>query len=110
MTPFGFILASLRHFVRIHVAVALGVAVATAVLTGALLVGDSVRGSLKDLTLQRLGKIDSALVAGHLFRAALADELAASESLPRDFVNVEPVLLLRGTLQTAGDGGIRRAA
>ena len=55
---------------------ALGVAVATAVLTGALLVGDSVRGSLRDLTLQRLGRIDSALVTGHFFRA-LADELAA---------------------------------
>ena len=54
-----FISASLRHYRRIHIAVALGVAVATAVLTGALLVGDSVRGSLRDLTLQRLGNIDS---------------------------------------------------
>ena len=60
MTPMHFILASLRHYRRIHVAVALGVAVATAVLTGALLVGDSVRGSLRDLTLERLGRIDAA--------------------------------------------------
>ena len=50
-----FILASLRHYRRIHVAVALGVAVATAVLTGALLVGDSVRGSLRELTLAAAG-------------------------------------------------------
>ena len=64
---------------------ALGVAVATAVLTGALLVGDSVRGSLRDLTLQRLGRIDSVLVAGHMFRAALADELAADAELQETF-------------------------
>ena len=40
------------------IAVALGVAASTAVICGALLVGDSMRGSLKTLTLQRLGKID----------------------------------------------------
>ena len=81
MDAWRFILASLRHYRRIQFAVALGVAVATAVLTGALLVGDSVRGSLRDLTLQRLGRIDSVLVAGHMFRAALADELAADAEL-----------------------------
>ena len=40
---------SLIHFWRINLAVLLGAAVATAVLTGALLVGDSVRGSLRRL-------------------------------------------------------------
>jgi hypothetical protein len=70
MDAWQFILASLRHYRRIHLAVALGVAVATAVLTGALLVGDSVRGSLRDLTLERLGRIDSAIVAVHPFRGA----------------------------------------
>ncbi len=77
MNAWRFILSSLRHYRRIHFAVALGVAVATAVLTGALLVGDSVRGSLRDLTLQRLGRIDSALVAGHMFRASWPTKLAA---------------------------------
>ena len=46
---------SLSYFWRIQLAVLFGAAVATAVLTGALLVGDSVRGSLRDLTLDRLG-------------------------------------------------------
>src|SRR4051812_47965694 len=76
MSAWQFILASLRHYRRIHLAVAMGVAVATAVLTGALLVGDSVRGSLRDLTLQRLGLIDSAVVSPRMFRAELARELA----------------------------------
>ena len=82
---------------------ALGVAVATAVLTGALLVGDSVRGSLRDLTLQRLGRIDSALVTGHMFRAALADELAADAEFEAAIHRAEPAILMTGTLQ-AGSG------
>ena len=53
----------------------LGVAVATAVLTGALIVGDSVRGSLRDLSLSRLGKIDHALVSERFFRANLGRDL-----------------------------------
>ncbi len=90
-------------------AVALGVAVATAVLTGALLVGDSVRGSLRDLTLQRLGQIDSALVAPHLFRAALADELAADAGFQQHFTSAEPAILLGGTLQSGSGADLRRA-
>ena len=58
---------SLIYFWRINLAVVLGVAVATAVLTGALIVGDSVRGSLRDLSLSRLGKIDHALVSERFF-------------------------------------------
>ena len=109
MTRFRFILASLRHYRRIHVAVALGVAVATAVLTGALVVGDSVRGSLRDLTLQRLGYIDSALVTGHLFRAALAEELASDQGFTSHFTVAEPAILLSATLQTGSGESLRRA-
>lgn len=66
---------SLIYFWRINLAVALGVAVATAVLTGALIVGDSVRGSLRDLSLSRLGKIDHALVSERFFRESLERDL-----------------------------------
>ena len=44
----------------------------TAVLTGALLVGDSLRGSLRALALDQLGWVDEALVAGRLVGSALA--------------------------------------
>ena len=54
---------SLRHYWSTNLAIALGVAAATAVLTGALIVGESMRSSLRELTLQRLGKIDEMLVS-----------------------------------------------
>ena len=66
---------SLLHHWRINVAVGLGVAAATAVLLGALLVGDSVRASLRALTLQRLGNIDALLITDRFFRAQLAADL-----------------------------------
>jgi putative ABC transport system permease protein len=71
------ILRSLKYFWRIHLAVIAGAAVTTAVLTGALLVGDSVRGSLRSLVLERLGKIDYALVSEKFFREDLARDLNA---------------------------------
>ena len=74
MSPLRLTLASLLYHWRTNFAVACGVAVCTAVLTGALLVGDSMRGSLRHLTLDRLGRIDEALVTSHFFRAALAEE------------------------------------
>jgi putative ABC transport system permease protein len=56
------------------------VAVTTAVLTGALLVGDSVRGSLRSLTLDRLGKIDHALVSDQFFHQQPGQEARPSAS------------------------------
>ena len=48
---------NLAHYWRTNVAVMLGVATAVAGLAGALVVGDSVRASLRDLVLNRLGKL-----------------------------------------------------
>ena len=77
MSSLGLILASLRYHWRMNLAVALGVAAGAAVLTGALLVGDSMRGSLRQLTLDRLGRIDEVLLTERFFRAELAEELVA---------------------------------
>ena len=71
-------LRTLVHYWRVNLAVAIGAAVAAAVLAGALLVGDSVRGSLRDLTLDRLGGIDSALVLDRFFRDEVASDLGAA--------------------------------
>ncbi|MFL6202786.1 MAG: FtsX-like permease family protein [Thermoanaerobaculia bacterium] len=77
---------SLIHFRKASLAVALGAAVASTVLTGALLTGDSVRGSLRDLTLERLGGIDQALVSARFFREELAGQAKAA-----------PLIVLQGT-------------
>jgi ABC-type lipoprotein release transport system permease subunit len=54
---------------RAHLAVLLGVAVGAAVLTGALLVGDSLRGSLRDRAEEQRCGVDFALVRGQFFTA-----------------------------------------
>ncbi len=67
--------ASIRHGWRVAFSVALGVATATAVIAGALLVGDSMRGSLRGLTVERLGRTESAVMPGRFFDADhIADE------------------------------------
>ncbi len=88
---------SLSYFWRIQLAVLLGAAVATAVLTGALLVGDSVRGSLRDLTLDRLGRIDYALVSDRFFREDLATDLSRKlEGETQFHQETVPAILLSG--------------
>ncbi len=104
MSPLRLILASLFYHRRINLAVALGVAAATAVLTGALVVGDSMRGSLRHLVVDRLGKIDSVLVVNGFFRAELAGEIAASPDFDKHFTAALPAIMLRATVENpAGD-------
>lgn len=83
----------LRHHRRMHVAVGLGVMIATATFTGALLVGDSMRGSLRALALSRLGNIDRALLAPRFFRDELAGDPPGDESIP--------AILMRGGVRHA---------
>lgn len=63
----GVMWASIRHSWRVSIAVSFGVATATAVIVGALLVGDSMRGSLRALTIERLGEVQSAVIPGRFF-------------------------------------------
>ena len=99
MTSATLIRRSLRFYWRTHLSVLAGVMLASAILTGALAVGDSVRFSLRQLALLRLGSITHALSTGdRLFRAALADETGTA-----------PVLLLSGTV-TRPDGRARANA
>ena len=65
--PGLFFWGSFKHFWQIHLIVVLCTAVATGVLAGALIVGDSVKGSLRGLTKERLGTIQHALLADRFF-------------------------------------------
>jgi len=55
MTRFNLILNSFIHYFKANLLVAIGVAISTAVLTGALIIGDSVTFSLEQSTFYRLG-------------------------------------------------------
>ncbi len=96
ITPVLFVLRSLRFYWRTHLGVLAGVAVACAILTGALVVGDSVRFSLRKLALARLGRVTYAVATGdRYFREQLADETGAV-----------PVLMARGIVSLP-DGSAR---
>ena len=56
-----------------------GVAMAVSTLAGALLVGSSVRASLRAIVLARIGATDFTLTAPHYFRASLAEDLAVAD-------------------------------
>jgi putative ABC transport system permease protein len=85
-------LRSASFYWKSHLWAVLAVAVATAVLTGALVVGDSMRHSLRELAVGRLGQIDYALVAPRLFGDDLGRRL--SEHLPGTAPSA--ILMLRG--------------
>jgi len=79
MTFWMLIRRSLRFHAREHLGVVLGAAISSAALIGALVVGDSVRESLADMALRRLGDIHFALAArDRLFQASLRDRLSAT--------------------------------
>jgi putative ABC transport system permease protein len=90
---------SLRFHSRSHVGVILGAAIGSAALIGALIIGDSVRGSLHNAALNRLGSIAVALDAKDRFlRENIASEMATNAAVP--------VLRVRGSVNRS-DGEAR---
>jgi putative ABC transport system permease protein len=67
MTTRRLLLDSIRHYWRTHLGVILGSALAALVLTGALMVGDSVKATLRAQAGARVGKIGEALLCGERF-------------------------------------------
>lgn len=107
MSPWTLVSRSLLHYWRSHVAIVLGVAAASAVLGGSLLVGDSVRGSLADAALARLGRTTHAVESTGFFRAALVSDLEVSPGFAEAFEATVPVVALPGIATHAESG--RRA-
>lgn len=71
------ILRSIWFYRKLNLTIVLGIALSTAILVGALIIGDSVKYSLQQITVQRLGNTSQVITAGErLFRQQLAKELA----------------------------------
>ena len=98
MTSWHLALQSFKHYLPVNLAIALGVAAATAVLTGALLVGDSMRTSLRDLTLDRLGKVDDLIVSRGFFGQQAMSPGKATKVLWDK--SVPAILFNNGTVET----------
>ncbi|MCW0482176.1 ABC transporter permease [Gaoshiqia sediminis] len=102
MIIFRYALKSLIHFWKLNLTIILGVALSTAILLGAFIIGDSVSFSLKQITLQRLGNATWVITAGErLFREELAAELASEDA------QTTPLLFANG--MAVLDGGRARA-
>jgi putative ABC transport system permease protein len=99
MRTFQLVRRSLIYYWRTNLAVVFGVATAVAVLSGALLVGDSVRASLRDLFVQRLGQTDLVITSAGFFRDQLANDIQNdSQFAAAGFAATCPLIALAGTI------------
>jgi putative ABC transport system permease protein len=78
---------SLVYFWRTNLAIIAGVAIAVAVLSGALLVGQSVRDSLRQLLYEHIGSTDYIVTSNRFFgEASAASPFAGFETCPVIFL------------------------
>ncbi|NNE90486.1 MAG: FtsX-like permease family protein [Verrucomicrobiales bacterium] len=102
MTFWKLVFKSLTHYRWVNLAVLTGVALTSAILSGALVVGDSVKESLRQNAEARISNIGKVVVGGdRFFTAKLAENLVLENA------DVAPVLQVRGTV--SADGGNKRA-
>lgn len=103
MTRLRLILRSLWYFRAVNASAAAALSVAVAALVGALIIGDSVRGSLRAMALARLGPVDYALVAGRFFDADLAGRIASQPGFGQRFASCTSAIIVRGAIRRESD-------
>ncbi len=85
---------SLAYYRKTHLWVVLGTLISTAILVGALVIGDSVGHSLQQIVFDRLGTTEFALSSeDRFFEARMADDL--SKSLGTAVVGNVPSIFVR---------------
>ena len=96
------VVRSLVHYWPTQLAIVGGVAVSVATLAGALLVGDSVRSSLRALVLERLGSTHTVVTASMPFPEELAGRLQSHPGFSQAFGGVYPIMVGEGVVVHAG--------
>ncbi|HLO60176.1 MAG TPA: ABC transporter permease [Bacteroidales bacterium] len=106
MNPLKFIVRSLFFYRKQHAGLFLGMVVSAAVLTGALIIGDSIQFSLERMVDKRLGKTSYAVIGGSRFmESKLALNLNNDLQCP-----VSPMLMLKGiALNPENDARVNQA-
>ena len=104
----AFIRRNVVHYWRTNLAVVAGVAVAVAVLAGALLVGASVRSSLRALALERLGAVDRVVTTARFVPESFGADLLAAGELNGRFDAAAPLVAVEGFVTHQASG--RRAS
>ncbi len=102
MNTWKLVIRNLRHYRNKDLTVILGIAISAAVLTGALIVGDSVTSNLKRISDLRLGNVSYTLNSGDRFITCLLAPKIQNELN----VTVAPLLSLEG--MAVSDGGRKR--
>ncbi len=99
MTAWNFIRRGIWHYRVSYLGVLAGAALGATVLLGALLAGDSVKGTLREVAQYRIGQVDYVFASREGF---FRDQLAAE--VRHDGLRTAPVLFLKGQL-SAGKSG-----
>ena len=97
------VLRSLLFYRRVNIVVASAVMISTAVIGGAMIVGDSVRSSLKQMTLQRLGQVT------HVVQGPFVRERLAADLQERSGAQVAPAVMLTAGLERHAGDSVYRA-
>lgn len=95
MSLWRLILRTFAHFRALSILLLLGAALTTAILTGSMMVGDSVRASLRDLAVARLGPVTHAIVSNQMLDEGLAARIKQDRAVPKS-ANCVPLLSVRG--------------
>lgn len=78
----------------------IGLAISAAMITGSLIIGDSIKASLYDTAVSRLGRVNAALTSPSFFRTRLADDFVHNADSDLKLESAAPITMMRGSVES----------
>ena len=98
MTTLKLIIKTLLHYPMTSLATAAGIAVSSAIICGAFIIGDSLRMSLEQIVEYRLGEITHTITAGdRLFQSNIDERLSDEGLFSASILKTEGVAAVQGS-------------
>ncbi len=98
----------LKGHMRANLALMAAACVATAVITGSLIAGDSLERSITEAAYDNLGEVDLIVTSDNLFNISIAQDLSTHSTLTQEIDGLAPVIHLVGVVSNPDSGAKAR--
>jgi ABC-type antimicrobial peptide transport system permease subunit len=101
---------NLRGLTKMNLALISATCVSTIVITGSLIAGDSLTGSIRDAAYENLSEVDEIVTSDKLFNESILERLAGNGVLMEEVDHLSPLIHMRGIVENPSTGTRTRTA
>jgi ABC-type antimicrobial peptide transport system permease subunit len=98
----------LKRSAKLNLALICATCISTLVITGSLIAGDSLNGTINQAAFDNLNEVDEIITSDDLFNGSIAEQLRANTALMEEVDHISPIIYIQGIAESPGTGAVTK--